>query len=368
MSSIERLATALAVLAPVLLAAPGAGSAQEAMDSLEPPVIRFQVGGEELLPLVLPGRYQVEPGRIAEDAEWTAERADALHAWWEDEGPLLLRRITDYAGFGWPVRDVDVHLVRYWPVISIERPLVIALEAIRTADRDVEVPSDLDFQVLVLAHQLTHRLLDPPDFMGARGAARLAARDHTFLRPGAFDSEAMVNWVVYRALEDLWGRDRLAAATGRDLWRAYNPSHEYVVDELMERWPLTRTRPLRSWLDAHPPGSEPFRVRDRYRQETETRIPPPQAAERQRITGTEYGIDLGQSYEGAVFVAFVDEASPGHRAGIQQGDVLATIDGRPAGPVGEAQERMTEAWEARGEIHLSVMREGREVFLTVERF
>lgn len=363
---LDRALFALALMA----AAPALAPAQVAVESPEPPAVRFLVGGEELVPLVLPGRYGSDPGRVAADAEWTEDRAGDLMEWWRDDGPLLLRRITDYAGFGWPQREVEVHLVRYWPVISIERPLVLAVGAIRTMDREVEIPDDRDFQVLVLAHQITHRLLDPPDEPGrAGGRARFAARDHPFLLPGNFESEAMVNWVVYRALTDLWGAERLAAATDRDLWGAYNPNHAYVTEGLMPRWSLTRTRPLRSWLDAHPRGSEPFRVRDGYRQETEARVPPEGAAvERQRITGTEYGVDLGQSYDGQVFVAFVDEGSPGHRAGVQQGDPLATVDGRPVAGVADAQARMTAAWEDRGEVHLSVRREGREVFLTIESF
>jgi hypothetical protein len=357
--------TRAALFVGLAAAAPAGIRAQEAPAGA-PPVLRFYEGGEELLPLVLPERYGLEPGLVAEDADWAAERSEPLLEWWDREGALLLRRITDYAGFEWPHREVEVHLVRYWPVISIEYPLVVAVGAIRGAGREVPVPDDVDFLILVLAHQVTHRLLDLPPKRDP-AVARPAAREHRFLLPGDFESEAMVNWVVYQALRDVWGEARLAAATDRDLWQAYNPNHEYVM-ELMERWPLSRTRPLRAWLDAHPPDSEPFRTRDRYRRETEARVPPPEAARRQQITGTEYGIDLGETYDGDVFVAFVDEGSPAHRAGALQGDALLTIDGRSAGDVVEAQERMTRSWEERGEVHLSVRRGGREVFLTVERF
>lgn len=357
--------TRAALLLGLAMAAPAGVRAQEAVSG-EPPVLRIHIGGEDLLPLVLPERYAMEPGRVAEDVEWAAERSAPLLEWWDRNGALLLRRVTDYAGFDWPYREVEVHLVRYWPVISIEYPLVLSVGAIRSATREVPIPDDVDFLTLVMVHQVTHRLLDLPPFRDP-AVARPAARDHRFLLPGNFDNEAMVNWVVYQALRDVWGERRLASATDRDLWRAYNPNHEYVT-ELMERWPLSRTRPLRAWLDAHPPGSEPFQIRDRYRRETEARMPPREPAQRQQVTGTEYGIDLGETYDGVVFVAFVDEASPAHRAGVLQGDALLTIDGRPAVGVVEAQERMTRAWEERGEVHLSVRRGEQEVFLTVERF
>lgn len=351
----------------VVLAAAPAVAQEDALwsESPTPPAVRFHPGAEELAALVLADRYAFEPERLVADREWVEDRTEDLLERWEEEGPLLLRRITDYAGFEWPYRDIEVHLVRYWPVISIEYPLVLAVGAIRAGGRDVEIPDDEDFLTLVLAHQLTHYLLDPPRFLSDR--PHLAARDHPFLSPGAFDAEAMVNWVVYRALEDLWGRERLEEATGRDLWRSYNPSQGYVED-LLGRWSLSRTRPLRTWLDEHARGSEPFDLRDRYLRETETRVPSPGAVPRERRTGTDYGIDLGQTYGGDVFVAFVDEGSPAHRAGALQGDVLLTIDGRPAGRVDEAQARMTDAWKDRGEVHVSVRRGGQEVFLTIERF
>lgn len=329
----------------------------------EPPRVRFHVGSEELVPLVYPDRYAGDPERIEEDAEWTADRAEDLLERWEGTGALLLQRIADYAGFDWTVRDIEVHLVRYWPVISIERPLVLAIGSIRSGGREVAIPDDEDFLALVLAHQLTHWLLEPPERVAG---GRNAVLDHPFLQPGNFEIEAMVNWVVYRALEDLWGRERLARATGHDLWRAYNPNHDYVMDELMTRASLSRTRPLRAWLAENPRGSEIFRVRDAYRRETESRIPAPVQA-RERRTGTDYGLDLGASYDGRVFVAFVDEGSPAHRAGVQQGDVVLTVEGRPVEGVVEARRRIDESWEENGEINLSVSRGDRETFLTIER-
>jgi hypothetical protein len=217
--------------------------------------------------------------------------------------------------------------------------------------------------VLLLAHQLVHYLLDDPPETPTGTAA--AAYAHPFMTPGSFEGEALVNWVTYSALEDLWGRDRLERATGRDLWRVYNPNHVFVVEELMRDRRLARTAPLTRWLADHPRGSAVFRAADDYRRRAGV-DQGPAGPTGSGLSGTDFGIDLGASYDGRIFVAYVDEGSAADRAGVAQGDVLRTIEGRSVGTdVVEAQRRLRESWEENREINLSVEREGREIYLTV---
>lgn len=328
------------------------------------PAVRFRIGAEELVTAVYPGRYAGNPGRLEDDVEWTAERAEDLLEWWDGHGELLLRRIGDLAGLPWPYADVEVYLVRSWPVVSIEYPLTLALGSIRDGGAEIEIPDDPDLHALLLAHQIAHYLLDDPPAPPLGG--RSAAYDHPFLAPGNFEVEAMVNWVVYTVLTEMWGASRLARLTESDLWRGYNPSHEYVVSELMPGWRLSGVRTLHEWLAAHPPGSEPFRTRDRYRREAAVGAPP-SFGRTEGLSGTRYGFDVGASYDGSVFVAFVDAGSPAERAGAARGDVLLTIEGRPVtGDVEEVRRRLDASWADNREINLSVRRDGRERFLTLE--
>jgi len=328
------------------------------------PAVRFHLGGAELLPMAYPERYRGNPEALTEDVGWVRDHADELIEWWDREGLLFLQRVTDFAGLRWPYQDIDVYLVRHWPVVSIERPLVIALEAIRADGRAVPVPEDDDVRVLLVAHQITHYIVDPPEFEPS--GPRDPAYEHPFMAPGNFEAEAMVNWLTYRAIEDLWGQERLAAATSDEIWQAYNPNHSYVIDELEPRHRLSRRQPLAEWLEDNPPGSEVFRVRDAYaRQSTDPSAQP--VAERERVTGTDYGLDLGASHDGRIFVAYVDAESSAGRVGVQQGDVVRTIEGREVGTdVAQAQQQMGESWDNNGEINLSVSRQGREIFFTIE--
>lgn len=358
MERARRWAGILAGAAVFAGAFPAAARAQEA------PTIRFHVGGEELLPIAYPERYRSDDD-LEDDVEWARENSETLRAWWAGDGRTYLRRVTDLAGLAWEVEGIDVYLVRHWPVVSIERPLVLALDAVRASSGAMDLPEDEDTRVLLLAHQVLHWLLEP-DAPGARDRVF----GHPFLEPGDFALEAMVNWLTYEALTDLWGAERLSRATSTVLWRGYNPNHAFVTGELMRTWDLSANRTLREWLQAHPEGSDVFDVAERYRKEAigvARRTGEDAAVDRGNVSGTAHGIDLGADFEGDVFVSWVDESSPAARAGLRQGDLVETIEGRPVEDLVEAQRRMNGSWRENEEINLSVLRDGREVFVTVER-
>ncbi len=349
--------SALGVLLALALAPAGLGwRPAPAHAQTAAPAVRFHVGAEELVAAAGTG--------ASGDARAVEDRAGDLVEWWEEKGPEFLARVGNDTGLPWPYRDIEVYLVRSWPVLSIEYPLVLAVGSVGEGPGSVEVPGDTDFQVLVLAHQLTHYLLDDPEFVPQN--LRPTAYEHPFLAPGNLEAEAMMNWVVYTVLEEMWGRERLAKAAGREMWRDYNPNHAYVVDELMPRWALGPTSTLVQWLASHPRGSEIFRIHDAYARQLATPEATPDV--RGNLTGTEYGIDLGASFEGRIFVALVDPSSPADRAGARRDDVIATIEGRPPGnDVVEAKRRLDQSWRDNGEINLSVLRDGREIFLTIGR-
>lgn len=350
----KRSALALAALA-------AAWTAPLAGQSISPD-LRLRTSAEELLTVAYPQRYGADPDALLEDVGWVEEESAELREWWSRQGSMFLLRAADMAGLPWPYRDIEVYLVRYWPQVSIEYPLVLALDAVQGAGGSAEVPRDEDVRVLLLAHQLVHYLLDDPP--ARPGMIADVAYAHPFMVPGSFELESMVNWVTYSALEEIWGRDRLARATDDDLWLAYNPNHAFVVEELMRERRLSRTYPLARWLRDNPSGSPIFATEADYEERSGAADAP--VAGGPGLSGTDYGLDLGAAFDGSIFVAFVDEGSAASRAGVLRGDVLSTIEGREVGrDIGDARRRLDESWERDREINLSVVRDGREVYLTL---
>lgn len=326
------------------------------------PDLRLRASAEELLSIAYPERYGGDPDALIEDVEWVEDEAAELREWWERQGPTLLLRASDLAGLPWPYRDIEVYLVRYWPQVSIEYPLVLALDAVQGPGGSAQVPRDEDVRVLLLAHQLIHYILDDPS--ARPGSSVDPAYRHPFMVPGSFELESLVNWVTYSALEEIWGRDRLERATADDLWLAYNPNHELVVDELMRERRLSRTYSLARWLRDNPSGSPIFAIMEDYEEASGVSDAPVAAGP--GLSGTDYGLDLGATFDGSIFVAFVDAGSAADRAGVLRGDVLSTIEGRAAGrDIGDARRRLDQSWDDDREINLSVLRDGRELYLTL---
>jgi hypothetical protein len=299
------------------------------------------------------------------DIEWARKRARKLTEFYSASGPDLLRRLADYAGLRWPYEDIDVYVVRDFPTLSIQYPLTIAVGSIREGSSKQDVPAD-DFLILTFAHQITHYLIDPPP-AELGGARPLFLEDHPLMEESNYRREALVNLVAYRALEDLWGADRLRKAAANPLWESYNPETAFL-DSLRSAWPLTPERPLVSFLQSEPADGSIVQLAERMERGTpsgESQTSETAPVTPGTLSGNEFGFDLGQNANGRLFVSFLDPRSPAETAGLHVGDPVLTIEGRRFDSVAEAMRAASEAWTANREVNLSVEREGKEVFLQV---
>lgn len=352
-------ATLLAVLAALALAplparAQGTGAPVPAVMFRFDPTYQAVVAGGS------------EEGRDPEgDVRWAERRAKDLREFYESDGDRLLRLLSDYAGVPWPYEEIPLYVVRYFPTLSIQYPLTLAVGAIRQRGSRQDIPGG-DFLILTFAHQITHYLLDPPP--EALAADRPRALDHPLLEEGNYRREALVNLVAYRALEDLWGPERLRKAVDEPLWASYNPETA-LIDSLQASWTLSRTRPLVSWLGQEGKEGRLVKLAERL----ESAAGRPQAEEAAAgeghapagLSGNEVGLDLGQTAEGRLFIAFLDPRSPADAAGLRQGDIVLTIEGRRFATITDAMRAVRDAWQASREVNLSVERQGKEVFFQI---
>jgi S1-C subfamily serine protease len=173
--------------------------------------------------------------------------------------------------------------------------------------------------------------------------------------------------VAYRALQDLWGADRLRRATAEPLWASYNPESAFV-DSLQSRWTLSLSRPLVTWLRDEPEKGPLVKLAERLesgRAEASARGEEGPAAQTGELAASDFGLDLGQTAEGRLFIAFLDPGSPADAAGLRSGDVVLTLEGRSFVSVADAMRAAHAAWEQNREVNLSVDRQGKEVFFQI---
>ena len=302
-----------------------------------------------------------------EDIRWAERRAEGLTDFHSRNGGRLLRLLSDYAGVRWAYREIPVYVVRNFPTLSIEYPLTLAVGAIRQGESRQEIPEG-DFLILTVAHQITHYLLDPPPEELA--ADRPEALEHPLMEEGNYRREALVNLVTYRALEDIWGRERLRKATAEPLWASYNPEAAFI-DTVQGSWSLSRSRPLVTWLLQEDDEGRLVRLAERLESARPGTAKAPQAGGGggegggTTLAGNEIGLDLGQTAEGRLFIAFLDRGSPADAAGLRAGDIVVTVEGRSFSSVSEAMRTVRDAWQSNGEVNLSVERQGKEIFFQI---
>lgn len=355
MKKLGTIAAALAALAS------GAESGPAQVGGSGVPALVFRFNPEYQSAVAAVDRDRADP---EDDARWAERRAKDLTEFYGENGARLLRLLSEYAGVRWPYEDIQVYGLRYFPTLSIEYPLTIAVGEIRDGGARQEVPGG-DFLILTLAHQITHYLLDPPPGTSAAGRPRVL--DHPLMEEGSYRREALVNLVAYRALEDLWRRERLGRARREPLWASYNPESAFV-DSLAARWTLSPSRPLVSWLQQEDEDGPLVRLAERLEASrgpaSETDVSGGGQGTRS-MAGNEVGLDLGQSAEGRLFIAFIDPRSPADAAGLRSGDVVLTIEGRRFTSAAEAMRVLRDAWETNREVNLSVERQGKEVFFQI---
>jgi len=168
----RRLVLLVALALGTVLFVTGSSAAQGIRGGGSVPVVRFHYENGELLQFIYPSRYSGAGSALAQDAAWTRDEAEDLERWWERQGPVFLERVADLSGLDWPYRDIDVYLVRFWPTISIQHPLVLALDAVLNESGELEAADDEDLRTLLLAHQVTHYLLRAGGDLGTRAALR----------------------------------------------------------------------------------------------------------------------------------------------------------------------------------------------------
>jgi hypothetical protein len=335
---------------------------------------RLPAQGDAAVPRVL-FRFEPEYAAVAgagasegrdpeDDVSWARDRARPLTEFHAEQGAGLLRRMAEYAGAPWPYAEIPVYLLRRFPTLSIQYPFTIAVGEIQRGQGRQELPDEGDFLILVWAHQIAHYLLDPPP--AELDASRPRELSHPLLEEGNWRREALTNLVAYRALEDLWGAERLRRARSEPVWASYNPE-EAFVDTLRARWNLSRATPLTTWLSREGASGPILELAERLERQGGAAPPPGAGAPAGPVTasGNDVGLDVGQTADGRLVIAFLDRGSPADAAGLRSGDVLLTIEGRRFSTAAQAMAEIRRAWEADREVNVSVERQGREVFFQI---
>ncbi|MEW5994329.1 MAG: hypothetical protein AB1744_08025, partial [Candidatus Zixiibacteriota bacterium] len=171
------------------------------------PEIRIDTNAVSLQEALYPDYYRTHSA--ARDLRWVAEHDSELVAFWQTQGDTVLHILTELSGLEWQEGAFDFHLVRYFPSIGSDRPLILPLGGIKSTALTEAAPTGKNL-ILNLIYQLSRRML---------AQAALPADSlyhpisyHPLMRPGPYRRDNLAMLLAVAACRNIIGLDSTYAA------------------------------------------------------------------------------------------------------------------------------------------------------------
>jgi hypothetical protein len=260
----------------------------------------------------------------AHDMRWVAENDSQLVARWNTQGDTILHILTELSGIEWVEQDFDIYLVRYFPTLGADDPLVLPIGGVKRGDLIEAAPSG-GSALLNLIFQLSRRMLSqtvqPEDSVFTWTA------EHPLMRPGPYRRDNLAMLLAAATCQNIIGLDSTRDVYTSAFWQQHLPGRQIFEDYLLNKWILTPDRTLADWIAAEPHGSALVAA---------TR--PPRMQERPEGAGRKLHID-GLPLEGQLGLSVrIDEANYlvvdtidvyrlAYACGLRIGDRIRSVNG-----------------------------------------
>ena len=250
----------------------------------------------------------------------TAE-AESLKTFWDEQGNIVLRYLSRYAGIDWVESDFKIYIVKYYPDYACRNPMTIPLTGKKNGERIIALPRGRS-PLLTLFQQLSRRLLDQlllPESAG-HGLTQHPLMEKTSRR---FDN--LANLLALRTLSDFVNIDTLLAVFRSAHWRQREPGQEVFFSYFWDKWDLSEDHPLIDYLAAEPYNSplvaltRPPAVGQAHSDWGNHQLQAPQEGK--------IGVSVVRDRSGFFRVVHIDTLKSAYVCGLRRDDLIRNIDG-----------------------------------------
>lgn len=257
------------------------------------------------------------------DLAWVRRNDSTLRAFLDSNRVNIVATLSDYAGIDWAEGEVDLYLLRYYRSAGEGDPLILPLGGIRKGVLATAMPSGAH-QQFNLIYQLARRMLG--QFDRTAQERRHPAAGHPLVQAGPYRRDNLAMLLALVTSQQVIGFDSTFMAYNSGFWQNNHPGREVFEQYLLKDWILTPDRPLTEWLMAEPYNSTLVQA---------TRPPrrrrPSSTTERVYIEGLPIGGELGFSTRidgrNRLVVDKIDPTRLAYASGLQEGDIIRSVDG-----------------------------------------
>lgn len=314
------------------------------------PYVRLNHEAVELQRALYPGHYAEYNARS--DLRWAAQSDDSLESFWLTQGDTVLHILTELSGIAWTESAFDMYILRYFPSIGSPEPLVIPVGGMRRGEVIEAAPVGKVMKLNVI-YQLARRMLDQAN----ESTNQPGLVYHPLMRPGAYRRDNLALVLAAATAAYVLGPDSAHDAVNSAFWRQHFPGIRIYESHFSGNdWTLSPERTLASRVLAESPTSalvaatRPPRRPDPSMQRAQTFV------EGLPLKG-DLGMAISIADNGLLRVDALDPMRAAFAAGLQEGDLIRTVDNRRVQTHRELVERILETMYDRGAV-LQIMRDG----------
>ncbi|MBD3257387.1 hypothetical protein GF377_03050 [candidate division GN15 bacterium] len=291
-------------------------------EQLDVPAVAINNSSVTFQASLYPEHYQRESA--ARDMRWVARNDSAFTAFWEENGNDILQLLTRMSGIDWVEERFEMYIVRYYPAVGGPDPLVIPLGGMRRGELIRAAASGNQMKLNVI-YQLAHRMLaqaeksDDPFMRSMTG--------HPLMRPGAYRRDNLAMLLALVTSQQIIGLDSTYDAYQSSFWKARTPGRQVLEQYMLSEWILSPDRTLAQWVIEEPYSSRlVVATRQPRRTDNERRTGPRPYVEGLPLKG-KLGFSVRWNATSKLQIDQIDYARLGYASGLQEGDVIRSVDG-----------------------------------------
>ena len=279
--------------------------------------------------------------------KWVKKNDSTLAEFWTSQGDTILHVLTELSGFEWIESEFEIYLLRYFPTIGSDNPLILPIGGINNGSFTEAAP-DFNKLRLLLIYQLAKRMLLQAE--NQDNPLVVPISNHPLMKKSAYRFDNLAMLLAVTTSYTIMGVDTTFDVTQSTFWKNKFPGRKIFEEYFEKSWIITPDKPLIDWIADEPVRSQLVRVtRTPQKKVSETTKEKKKFIEDLPLKG-QFGFTVKLNASNQLAISKIDTYRLGYACGLRLDDVIRRIDGRIVRNHKQIVQRLLEKLEDGGSV------------------